>query len=305
MNMKKKNRTAYGLNTIPLHLMLLPTVVLLLVYAYLPMGGLVIAFQKFDITLGLRAFWESKWVGFDNYRIIFQDNDFRRALANTLLIAVGKIVTMFFVPIIISLLLNEISQDWLKKGIQTLIYMPHFLSWIIMTGIIKDILGSEGIVNSLFFAGAPRYFLGDPKLFQPILIVTNLWKEFGYSTIIYLAAITVVDPGLYEAAIMDGANRMRQTWSVTLPAMMPIIVLTAIMSMRGILNAGFEQIFNLYSAPVYSTGDVIDTLVYRRSMTGGQYDIGTAIGLFNSVVSFVLILVTNKLAKRFAGYQVF
>jgi putative aldouronate transport system permease protein len=302
MSIKK---TAYGLNTFPLHLMLLPTVLLLFVYNYLPMGGLVIAFQKFDITLGFRAFWESKWVGFDNYKIIFMDNDFRRALSNTLLIALGKMVTMFFVPIIVALLLNEMSRQWLKKSIQTLIYMPHFLSWIIMTGIIKDILGSEGLINSLFFSGAPRYFLGDPKLFQPILIITNLWKEFGYSTIIYLAAITVVDPGLYEAAIMDGANRMRQTWHVTLPAMMPIIILTAILSLRGILNAGFDQIFNLYSAPAYSRGDVIDTLVYRRSMTGGQYDIGTAIGLFNSAVAFVLILTSNKLAKRFAGYQVF
>jgi putative aldouronate transport system permease protein len=183
--------------------------------------------------------------------------------------------------------------------------MPHFLSWIIMTGIIKDILGSEGLINNLFFSGAPRYFLGDPNLFQPILIITNVWKEFGYSTIIYLAAITVVDPGLYEAAIMDGANRFRQTWHVTLPGMMPIIILTAVLSLRGILSAGFDQIFNLYSAPVYSKGDVIDTLVYRRSMIGGQYDIGTAIGLFNSAVAFVLILVSNKLARRFAGYQVF
>jgi putative aldouronate transport system permease protein len=302
---KKKRSPAAGISQIPLHIMLLPVILVLFVYSYLPMAGLVIAFQRFNIVLGVSAFWKSRWVGFDNFKIIFMDNDFRRALSNTLLIAIGKIISMFFVPIIVALLLNEIRRQRLKKTIQTLIYMPHFLSWIVMTGIIKDILSPEGIINTLFFADAPRYFLGDPNLFQPMLIITNLWKEFGYSTIIYLAAITVVDPGLYEAAIMDGANRLKQTWHVTLPGMMPIIILTAILSLRGILSAGFDQIFNLYSAPVYSKGDVIDTLVYRRSMVGGQYDIGTAIGLFNSTVAFILILTSNKLAERFAGYRVF
>ena len=302
---RKRSSTTYGMSTMPLHLMLLPVVLVLFVYNYIPMAGLVIAFQKFNIALGISAFWKSRWVGFDNFRIIFNDSDFRRALINTLTIAIGKMITMYIVPIVIALLLNEILIQRLKKGIQTLIYMPHFLSWVIMSGIIKDILGTNGLINTMFFADAPRYFLGDPALFQPMLIITNLWKEFGYSTIIYLAAITAVDPSLYEAAIVDGANRMRQTWHVTLPGMMPIIVLTAVLSLRGILSAGFDQVFNLYSVPVYSKGDVIDTLVYRRSMTSGQYDIGTAIGLFNSSVAFILIITTNKLAKRFAGYQVF
>jgi putative aldouronate transport system permease protein len=302
---KKKKRTTYGMSTTPLHLMLLVPVILLFIYSYLPMGGVIIAFQKFDITLGIRAFWESEWVGFDNFNKVFSDNDFQRALGNTLSIAIGKMVTMFFIPIIISLLLNEIMADRLKKGIQTLIYMPHFLSWVIIAGILKDVLGTEGILNSVFFRDNPRFFLGDPNLFQPMLIVSNVWKEFGYSTIIYLAAITAVDPSLYEAAMVDGATRTQQTWHITLPGMMPIIILTAVLSLRGILGAGFDQIFNLYSVPVYPTGDVIDTLTYRRSMVGGQFEIGTAIGLFNSTVSFILIMVTHWMAKRFAGYQVF
>lgn len=302
---KKKKSTTYGMSTVPLHLMLLVPVLLLLVYSYFPMGGVIISFQKFDISLGIKAFWQSKWVGFENFNRVFSDSDFQRALFNTLAIAIGKMITMFFVPIIASLMLNEILVDKLKKSIQTLIYMPHFLSWVIIAGIVKDVLGTEGLVNSIFFSGSPRYFLGDPNLFQPMLIVTNLWKEFGYSTIIYLAAITAVDPTLYEAAMVDGANRLRQTWHVTLPGMMPIIILTAVLSLRGILSAGFDQIFNLYSVPVYSTGDVIETLTYRRSMVGGQFEIGTAIGLFNSTVSFILIMVTHQMAKKFAGYQIF
>jgi putative aldouronate transport system permease protein len=174
-----------------------------------------------------------------------------------------------------------------------------------MAGVIKDILGTDGLINGIFFSDAPRYFLGDPNMFQPMLTVPNIWKEFGYSTIIYLAAITAVDPSLYEAAMVDGANRLRQTWHVTLPGMLPIIVLNGVLSLRGILSAGFDQIFNLYSVPVYAKGDVIDTLVYRRSITGGQYDIGTAIGLFNSTVGFILIIVTQKMAKRYAGYEIF
>jgi putative aldouronate transport system permease protein len=293
------------MSTIPLHLMLLPCVIILLIYSYLPMGGLVIAFQKFNIALGINAFWESEWVGLANFRKIFSDSDFIRALGNTLSIAIGKMITMFIVPLIVSLLLNEILAPRLKKGVQTLVYLPHFLSWIIIAGIVKDILGTEGLVNSLFFSDNPRYFLGDPNLFQPMLIVTNLWKEFGYSTIIYLAAITAVDPSLYESAMMDGANRMRQTWHITLPGMAPIIILLAVLSLRGVLNAGFDQIYNLYSVPVYSKGDVLDTLIFRRSIAGGQYDLGTAMGMFNSVVGFILIMVTRQMASRFAKYEVF
>ena len=301
----KRKATTYGMSTVPLHLMLLPAVLILFVYRYLPMGGLVIAFQNFDITMGISAFWRSEWVGFDNFRRIFGDEAFTRALRNTLTIAIGKMITMYFFPIFIALLLNEIRISSLKRSIQTLIYLPFFLSWVILSGIIRDVLGMDGVVNSLFFSDSPRFFLGDPGLFQPMLVITNLWREFGYATIVYLAAITSVDPELYEAAMVDGATRLRQTWHVTLPGMRPIIVLTGVLALGGILNAGFDQVFNLYSVPVRSTGDIIDTLVFRTAMVGGQFHVGTAIGLFNSVVGFILIISANWLAKKFAGYQVF
>ena len=301
----KRKATTYGMSTVPLHLMLLPAVLILFVYRYLPMGGLVIAFQNFDITMGISAFWRSEWVGFDNFRRIFGDETFTRALRNTLTIAIGKMITMYFFPIFIALLLNEIRISSLKRSIQTLIYLPFFLSWVILSGIIRDVLGMDGVVNSLFFSDSPRFFLGDPGLFQPMLVITNLWREFGYATIVYLAAITSVDPELYEAAMVDGATRLRQTWHVTLPGMRPIIVLTGVLALGGILNAGFDQVFNLYSVPVRSTGDIIDTLVFRTAMVGGQFHVGTAIGLFNSVVGFILIISANWLAKKFAGYQVF
>ncbi|MCL1787574.1 MAG: ABC transporter permease subunit [Defluviitaleaceae bacterium] len=301
----KRKATTYGMSTVPLHLMLLPAVLILFVYRYLPMGGLVIAFQNFDITMGISAFWRSEWVGFDNFRRIFGDETFTRALRNTLTIAIGKMITMYFFPIFIALLLNEIRISSLKRSIQTLIYLPFFLSWVILSGIIRDVLGMDGVVNSLFFSDSPWFFLGDPGLFQPMLVITNLWREFGYATIVYLAAITSVDPELYEAAMVDGATRLRQTWHVTLPGMRPIIVLTGVLALGGILNAGFDQVFNLYSVPVRSTGDIIDTLVFRTAMVGGQFHVGTAIGLFNSVVGFILIISANWLAKKFAGYQVF
>jgi len=308
MKIKRKRRkksTTYGLSTVPLHLMLLPAVIILFIYRYLPMGGLIIAFQDFDLTMGISAFWRSEWVGFDNFMRIFGDESFTRALRNTLTIAVGKMITMYFFPILIALLLNEIRISALKRGIQTLVYLPFFLSWVILAGIIRDILGMDGVINTLFFSDAPRFFLGDPSLFQPMLIITNLWREFGYATIVYLAAITAVDPELYEASMVDGATRLRQTWHVTLPGMRPIIVLTGVLSLGGILNAGFDQVFNLYSVPVRATGDIIDTLVFRTAMVGGQFHVGTAIGLFNSFVGFLLIITANGLAKKFAGYQVF
>ena len=303
--LRKRKSTTYGMSTLPLHLMLLPAVIILFIYRYLPLGGLVIAFQNFDITMGISAFWRSEWVGFDNFNRIFRDDAFTNALRNTLSIAIGKMITMYFFPILIALLLNEIRSSLLKRGIQTLVYLPFFLSWVILAGIIRDVLGMDGIINSLFFSDSPRFFLGNAALFQPMLIITNIWREFGFATIVYLAAITAVDPELYEASMVDGANRLRQTWHVTLPGMRPIIILTGVLSLGGILNAGFDQVFNLYNVAVRSTGDIIDTLVFRTSMVGGQFHIGTAIGLFNSAVGFLLIFTANTLAKKFAGYQVF
>ena len=291
-----------------LHLMLLPSVVLLLVYSYMPMAGLVIAFKEFQLGKGFAAIFASKWVGLAHFKRIFSNEDTMNAIWNTVNISFWKIVMMFLIPLIVSILLNEIRKSYIKRGIQTLIYLPYFLSWIILAGIIKDVFGMDGAVNTilnLLFNTEPTIWLGEKKLFPFIIVLTHVWKEFGFSTIIFLAAITSINPSLYESAVVDGATRWKQIWHITLPGMRPIIVLCLVLSIGGILNAGFEQIFNLYSVPVYDTGDIIDTLIYRISFMSGQYDIGTAIGLFKSVISGVLVSLSYYLAFKVANYEIF
>jgi len=288
--------------------MLVPALIILFIYNYLPMIGIVIAFQDFNVGLGIRAFWESDWVGLAHFRRLFSSPDFTRALTNTLVIAVGKIILNFITPIVVALLLNEVRLNWLKRGLQTIIYFPHFLSWVIMAGVIKEVLAPDGMLNGMLgalFGMEPIFWLGDKSIFPWLMVVTETLKEFGFGTVVYLAAITGIDPSLYEAAIVDGANRFKQTIHVTIPGMLPIIVLSLVLSLGRILNAGFDQIFNLYSVPVYETGDIIDTLVYRISMQGGQYDFGTAVGLFKSVISMFLISLSYWLAYKFANYEVF
>jgi putative aldouronate transport system permease protein len=298
------------MSTVPLHVMMIPAVVLLLVYQYLPILGNVIAFQEFDVYLGMRAFVDSEWVGLANFRRIFGMGAPIRAFRNTLIIAFWKITIGWVVPITVALLLNEIRKSWLKRSIQTIIYIPHFVSWVIMGGIIRQLVLSDGVVNLLIgriFGVEPVPFLQSNEWFVPLVVVTNIWKEFGFGTVIYLAAIAGIDPNLYEAAVVDGAGRWQQTKRVTLPGMAPIMILTLVLALRGVLNAGFDQIFNLYNVQVYETGDIIDTYIYRmtfESMTP-QYHISTAVGLFKSAVALIFISVSYWMARRFAGYNLF
>ena len=306
---RRRKKNVSRLSTFPLHVMLFPAVVLLFIYSYLPMAGNVIAFERFNIYKGVAAFWKSKWVGLGNYRELLSMGDPLKVLINTVNISVLKMVIGFFVPIIVAILLNEISKSSIKRGLQTVVYMPHFLSWVIMAGILKQVLSGEGILNNLIasLGGEKIAFLQSNTWFVPTLVATDIWKNFGFNTIVYLAAITSIDPSLYEAAIVDGANRWKQTLNVTLPGMLPIIVLTMVLSLQGVLNAGFDQIFNLYSPQVYDTGDIIDTFVYRISFqsTTPMYDLATAVGLFKSVVSLFLISISYWMAYRFANYQIF
>ena len=285
--------------------MVLPGLILVLIYSYGPMFGIVIAFQKF---MPARGIFDSPWSGLDNFRYVLDMPDSMRVLRNTVIIAFLKIVAGLIVPIIVSLLLNEVRKELFKRGFQTLIYLPHFLSWIILGGILIDILSpSTGIVNqALSWAGIePIYFLGDNGWFRPVLVISDVWKEFGFNTIVYLAALTSISPALYEAAIVDGAGRWKQTWHITLPGMMPIIVLLTTLSLGNVLNAGFDQVFNLYSPQVYESGDIIDTFVYRIGLVDAQYGVATAVGLFKSVVSFIFISVSYYLAYRLAHYRIF
>ncbi|QNK55802.1 MULTISPECIES: sugar ABC transporter permease [Paenibacillus] len=290
---------------LPLYLMLIPGLIIILIYSYLPMIGIGIAFQRF---IPAKGFFDSEWIGMSNFAYIVQLPDTFPVLWNTVIIAVLKMIAGLIVPLVVSLLLNEVSKSAFKRGVQTLIYLPHFLSWVILGGILVDLLSpSEGLVNQVVKAlgGEAVFFLADNRWFRFIIILSDVWKEFGFSTIVYFAALTSINPTLYEAAAIDGASRWRQTWNVTLPGISPIIILLATLSLGNVLNAGFDQIFNLYSPIVYETGDVLDTMIYRMGLVDAQYGLATAMGLFKSVVSFILITISYWLAYRFANYRIF
>lgn len=303
--MTSNQRLSKRLRELPLHIMLLPGVILTIIFSYIPIAGVVIAFQKFVPAKGI---FESKWIGFENFIYVFNLPSFGNVLWNTIFIAVMKIIAGLIVPIIVALLLNEVVGKYFKRTIQTIIYFPYFLSWVILGGILIDILSpSSGIVNDVIklFGFEPVFFLGSDKWFPFTLVISDTWKEFGYSTIVYLAALTAIDQHLYEAAIVDGANRWKQTLHITIPGMMPIVMLMTVLSLGNVLNAGFDQVFNLYSPMVYSTGDIIDTFVYRLGLLQAQYGVATAVGLFKSVIAFGLIVLSNFLANRYAGYRIF
>lgn len=289
---------------LPFHLMLLPGVLLVLVFKYIPMVGLSIAFQDYSPLFGIL---DQEWCGLENFRYIFSLSTFPRVIYNTMFIALMKIIAGILVPVTFALMLNEVRNMAYKRTLQTVVYLPHFISWVALAGIFMDVLSLDGIVNRMLGSlnVQPVYFLGNEKIFPYTMVVTDIWKTFGWNAIVYLAAVTGIDPQLYEAAYLDGAGRFRQTLHVTLPGIMPIVVLMSILSIGNVLRAGFDQIFNLYSPLVYSTGDIIDTFVYRMGILGAQFGPATAVGLFQSAVSFVLIISGYWIADRFLGYRVF
>jgi len=288
-----------------LHIMLVPGIILALIFLYMPMGGLVIAFQDFKPWLG---FTKSAWVGLDNFRLMFAREDSIQVIRNTFVIAALKIVFGLIVPFVFSLLLNELRHMFVKRLVQTLVYLPHFLSWVILGGILINLLGNNGAVNQLLgslFGIEPIPFLMHGDWFRFTVVVSDIWKEFGFGTILFLAALTAVNPALYEAAEMDGANRWKQTLNVTIPAVLPIVIVLGTLSLGNILNAGFDQIFNLYNALVYDKGDIIDTFAYRAGLLKTQFSFATAVGMFKSIVSFFLIVAAYRMAYRFANYRIF
>ena len=287
-----------------LHLMILPGLLFILIFKYMPLGGITIAFKEF---LPGKGIWGSPWVGLENFEYMLALPDTKRVMWHTLFIAAAKILINFPVPIIISILLNEVKNHRFKRSVQTIIYLPYFISWVILAGIIQDLFAKEGLINQFLgiFGAEPVFFLGNKYAFLGVLIGTDVWKNFGYNTVVYLAAITGIDETLYEAAKIDGANRFQQIWNVTLPGIAPIVVLMMILNLGNVLNAGFEQIFNLYNPLVYETADIIDTFVYRISLVEANYSLGTAVGLLKSVVSFILIVTSYKIANKYSDYTVF
>ena len=274
-------------------------------FKYIPFVGISMAFEDYT---PLKGIFDQTWVGMDNYKYLFSLPGFGSVIWNTIFIAVMKMIGNLIFPVLIALLLNEIHNKHYKKTVQTVLYLPHFISWAALAGIFIDILSpSGGIVNQLLnLLGMDSvFFLGDPKVFPYTMAITDVWKELGWGTIVYLAAITGIDPTYYEAAKIDGANRFQQVFYVTIPSILSMILLMMVLSVGNVLQAGFEQVFNLYSPQVYSTGDIIDTYVFRIGVIEAKFDLATAVGLFKSAISFVLIMIGYKAADKMAGYKVF
>jgi putative aldouronate transport system permease protein len=295
---------------LPLFAMLLAPVAITLVYSYLPMLGIVMAFQDYVANVHgfIYSLLHSRFVGLDIFKELFNSYDALEVVWNTFFMATMKIVLKLIGPLVLALLLNEVTRSWFKKLVTTVTYLPFFLSWVVMgTVLLRFFSPQDGAFNTIIVAlgGQPTFFFGTASQFPYAVVLSDLWKEGGYNTIIFLAALTGVDLEQYEAAVLDGAGRWKQTLYVTLPSISAIIMLVSILSLGNILNAGFDQIFNLYSPAVYSTGDIIDTYAFRRGIKDGQFNVATAVGLFKSAVSFVMISLSYWLAKRFSNYRIF
>lgn len=289
-----------------LHLMLLPGVIIVFIFRYIPMAGVIMAFQ--DFLPGKGMFGQQEWVGLANFKYLFAMPDSKTVIFNTLYIASLKIVFSFAVPIVFAILINEVYNKHFKKAIQTIIYLPHFLSWVVVSGVLIDILSpNNGIVNQILgnFGIEPIFFLGNNKWFPTVLVASDVWKGFGYGTIIYLAAITGIDSSLYEAAGIDGANRWHKIKYITIPGMAMVIVLIGVLKLGQVLNAGFDQVFNLYSPIVYRSGDIIDTFVYRLGLVQAQFSVATAAGLLKGAISCLLVALSYYLADKYADYRLF
>ena len=292
-----------------LYLMLIPGLFFLFIYKLLPLWGLQIAFKNYKIFAAetpWKAIAESTWVGMKHFNKLFASSQFKVVLRNTLEINFMKILWLFPIPILCAILLNEIRHAFYQKLCQTLIYVPYFFSWVLIFGIFYSLLGSYGIVNTLIAAGGGDRvnFFGDQSIFRSVLVFTEGWKEVGYNTVIYLAAITGIDITLYEAAKVDGANKFAQIWHITLPGLLPTIVLMLIMKVGYILTTGFEQVLVFYSPPVYDVADIIETYVYRIGLGQANFSLATALGLFNAVIAFVLIVGANTVSKKTLGRSI-
>lgn len=292
-----KSFSGYRKNYV-LTLMFIPVIAYYLIFKYAPMYGIVLAFKDYSIRKGILG---SPWVGFTVFEELFATHTFVRAFRNTVIISLLRWVFGFPMPIILALMLNELKNLRFKKTMQTISYLPHFLSWIILTGLFTQLLSpTNGPINYIIslLGGKPIYFLADNAWFRSTMVITGIWKEIGWGSIVYLATIAGIDTELYEAAECDGATRWQKMFRITLPLMKPTIVILLIMNCGSILEAGFDQIFNFYNSAVYETGDIIDTYVYRRGIGDMEYSISTAVGLFKNVIGFILVTGTNFIAKR-------
>jgi len=294
-----------------IQILIIPSLILIIIFSYLPMWGILSSFQDFDVSKG---FFNSPWVGAKYFNMFFHSGDFALVMKNTLILSLLKLTFGFPAPIILALMLNEIRSMWFKRTVQTITYLPHFISWVIVGAFITSMLSVDsGTINivlmKLHLVSEPVNWLSKPDLLWPILILANIWKEIGFSAIIYLAAIAGVDQQLYEAASIDGATRLQQTIAITLPTIVPVIIILLILSVSNILNAGFEDIYqltnNLNNSILMSKADTIDIYSFRQGLRGFMYSYGMAVSLFKSVINAVILLVANWLARRLSGNSLF
>jgi putative aldouronate transport system permease protein len=287
-----------------LTMLFIPAIVYYIVFHYVPLYGIQIAFKDYIFTKGI---WGSKWVGFEYFKELLTLGSFWEVFRNTIIISFYKFVIGFPAPIIFAILLNEIRLIRFKKFVQTVSYLPHFLSWVILGGLFIQFLSpSSGPINMLLqgLGIKPIYFIADPKWFRSVLVSTSVWKGIGWGSIIYLAALSGINPELYEAATIDGANRFHKIRYITLPELAPVITIMLIFALGGLINDDFDQVFNMYNDAVLSTGDVISTYAYRAGLVKMQYSFSTAVGLFKNIISFILVLGTNAIAKRINDYGI-
>jgi len=280
------------------YLILLPGIAYFLIFHYQPMYGAIIAFKDFNPIKGIMG---SEWVGLKNFKDFFSHPSFATIMTNTVVISFYKLIFGFSAPIILSLLLNEVGWSPFKRTIQTVSYMPHFMSWVVIAGIVTFTLSpTTGAVNNIikFFGFEPIYFMASPKYFRGVLVISDIWKEVGWGSIVYLAALSGIPAELYEAAIVDGAGRWKQTIHITLPSLAPTIIVMLILRMGTIMNAGFDQIYTMYNPAVYSVSDILDTFVFRMGLESAKYSFATAVGLFKSMISFILVVFTNYIVRK-------
>ncbi len=283
-----------------IYVLLAPTIIWFLVFLYRPMYGLQIAFKDYSVFRGIEG---SPWIGFEHFHTLFGSDQFIRALKNTVIISMLTLVFGFPMPIILALMFNEVLNQTYKKTVQTVVYLPHFISTVIISGIVITAFSpSSGVVNTVLdWLGFDKiYFLTKPEWFRPIFIGSGIWQEAGFSSIVFLAAIAGVNPSLYESAVVDGASRWQMMWKITIPSIMPTIIIMLIIRIGNLLEVGFELIILLYQPATYQTADVVNTYIYRQGLQVGQYDLAAAAGLFNAVVAFVLVMTANTISKRYS-----
>ncbi len=285
-------------------IMVIPGVLWMVLFNIVPMAGIVMAFKNFNPGLGL---WKSPGVGLENFKYLFSMSDAQRVVINTLIIACSKVVLNIIIPLAFALLLNEVTNLKYKKFVQTAVYLPHFLSWVILASVILNIFSLDGIVNQItgLFGAKPVIWFSMASYFRQLVIGTDVWKEFGFNAVIFLAALTGINPNLYEAATIDGCSKWKSIWYITIPGIAGTIVLLGVLGLGNVLNAGFDQIYNLYNPMVYSTGDILDTWVYRIGLVNLQFSLATTAGLFKSAISFVMIVISYWAAYKLADYKIF